>query len=67
MLEPVRTNAFPRAFFAERREKHGVIDVVFLVDGATPLQDACSRHGLDFRDERHGDRNSVERIFREGK
>jgi putative transposase len=38
---------------------------VFLVDGAAPLKDACQRHGLDFRYEKHGNRNSVERIIRE--
>ena len=48
-------------------EKHGIVDLVFLVDGATPLKDACMRHGLDFRYERHGNRNSVERVFREVK
>jgi Transposase and inactivated derivatives len=48
-LEPVRTNVFAHSFFAELREKHNVDDAVFLVDGAAPLQDACSRHGLDFR------------------
>jgi len=53
--------------FTELREKHDVDDVVFLVDGATPLKDACNRHGLDFRYERHGNRNSVERVFREVK
>jgi putative transposase len=66
-LEPVRTNVFAHAFFAELREKHDVDDAVFLVDGATPLQEACSRHGLDFKYERHGNRNSVERVFREVK
>ncbi len=66
-LESVRTNAFAHAFFAELREKHGIDDAVFLVDGAAPLQDACSRHGLDYRYEKHGNRNSVERVFREVK
>ncbi|ELY84387.1 IS6 family transposase [Natrinema gari] len=66
-LEPVRTNGFAHAFFAELREKHDVDDAVFLVDGAAPLQDACSRHGLDHRYEKHGNRNSVERVFREVK
>src|SRR6056297_42353 len=66
-LEPVRTNALAHAFYAELREKHDVDDAVFLVDGAAPLKDACSRHGLDFRYERHGNRNSVERVFREVK
>jgi len=66
-LEPTRTNVIAHAFFTELREKHDVDDAVFLVDGATPLKDACSRHGLDFRYERHGNRNSVERVFREVK
>jgi len=62
-LEPTRTNVIANAFFAELREKYDVDDAVFLVDGATPLNAACSRHGLDFRYERHGTRNSVERVF----
>jgi len=66
-LEPVRTNVFAHAFFTELREKHDVDDAVFLVDGAAPLQDACSRHGLDYRYVKHGNRNSVERVFREVK
>ncbi|MFC7057228.1 IS6 family transposase [Halovenus salina] len=66
-LEPTRTNVLSHAFFAELREKHDVDDAVFLIDGAPQLKDACSRHGLDFRYERHGNRNSVERVFREVK
>ena len=54
-------------FFAELRDKHDVDDAIFLVDGAVPLHRACEKHGVDFRYERHGYRNSVERIFREGK
>jgi len=65
--DPARTNALAHEFFAELREKHDVDDAVFLVNGATPLKDACNRHGLDFRSERHGNRNSVERVFREVK
>ena len=64
-LEPTRTNVFAHAFFADLREKHDVDEAVFLVDGAAPLKDACHRHGLDFRYEKHGNRNSVERVFRE--
>jgi len=64
-LEPTRTNVLTHAFFAELREKHDVDNAVFLVDGAAPLKDACRRHGLDFRYEKHGNRNSVERVFRE--
>ena len=40
---------------------------MFLIDGAVPLKDACQRHGLDFRYERHGNRNSDKRIIREVK
>ena len=66
-LEPTRTNALAEIFFGELREKHDVEDAMFLVDDATPLQEACNRHGLDFRYEQHGNRNSAERIFREVK
>ena len=66
-LEPTRTNVIAHGFFAELREKHDVDDAVFLIDGATPLNEACHRHGLDFRYEKRGNRNSVERVFREVK
>jgi len=66
-LESTRTNALAEMFFGELREKHDVDDAVFLVDDATPLKEACHRHGLDFRYEQHGNRNSVERVFREVK
>ena len=66
-LEPTRTNVIADQFFAEIREKHYVDDAIFFVDGAVPLHRACDKHGLDFRYERHGNRNSVERVFREVK
>jgi putative transposase len=66
-LEATRTNASSEIFFGELREKHAVDDAVFLLDDATPLKEACRRHGLDFRYERHGNRNSVERVVREVK
>ena len=66
-LEPTRNNALAHRFFAELREKHRVDDATFLLDGATPLHEACRRHGLDFRYERHGNCNAVERVFREVK
>jgi len=66
-LEPTTNKVIAHAFFAELREKHDVDDAVFLIDGSLSLKDACSRHGLDFRYERHGNRNSVERVFREVK
>ncbi|QCW03441.1 IS6 family transposase [Natrinema pallidum] len=66
-LEPTRTSVLAHAFFTELREKHDIDDAVFLVDGATPLKDACTRHGLDFRYERHENRNNVDRVFQEVK
>ena len=66
-LEPTRTKVIASSFFAELREKHDVDDAVFLVDGDKALNYACQRHDLDFRYERHGNRNSVGRVFREVK
>ena len=66
-LEPTTNKVIAHAFFTELREKHDVDNAVFLIDGSLSLEDACSRHGLDFRYERHGNRNSVERVFREVK
>ena len=62
-LESTRTNGIAHAFFADLREKHHVDHTVFLVSSATPLNAACSRHGLDFRNERHENRIGVERVF----
>jgi len=64
-LEPTTNKVIAHAFFAELREKHDVNDAVFLIDGSHSLKDACRRHSLDFRYERHGNRNSIERVFRE--
>jgi transposase-like protein len=66
-LEPTTNTMMAHAFVAERREKHDVEDAVFLIDGSHSVNAACARHGLDFRYERHGNRNSVERVFREVK
>ena len=64
-LEPTTNSVIAQTFFTELREKHDVDDAVFLIDGSHSLKDACRRHGLDFRYEKHGNRNSVERVFRE--
>ena len=64
-LEPTTNKGIAHAFFAELREKYDVDDAVFLIDGSHSLKDACRRHSLDFRYERHGNRNGVERVFRE--
>jgi transposase-like protein len=66
-LEPTTTKVLAHSFLTELSEKHDVSDAVFLVDGSHSLQDACHRHGLDFRYEKRGNRNSVERVFREVK
>ncbi|WP_082223270.1 IS6 family transposase [Halosimplex carlsbadense] len=49
----------------ELQRKHDVETAVFLVDGAQHLQTALQRTGLRFQMRRHGNRNAVERIFRE--
>ena len=64
-LEQTTNKVIAYAFFAELREKHDVDDAVFLIDGSLSLNNACRRHGLDFKYEKHGNRNSVERVFRE--
>ncbi len=62
-LEPITNSVIAQSFVAEIREKHNVSGAVFLIDGSHSLKDACSRHSLDFRYERHGNRNSAERVF----
>ena len=64
-LESTINKGIAHAFFAELREKHDVDDAVFLIGGSHSLKDACRRHSLDFKYERYGNRNSVERVFRE--
>jgi len=59
------TTALTEMFLRELREKHDVETAVFLVDGAQHLQTALDRAGLRFQTERHGNRNAIERIFRE--
>ncbi|SEP16752.1 putative transposase [Halogranum amylolyticum] len=64
-LFPTTTTSATQIFLAELREKHSVESAVFLADGAQHLQTALSRAGLRFHSGRHGNRNSIERIFRE--
>ena len=61
------TTALTEIFLKELRQKHDVETAVFLVDGAKHLRAALQRAGLRFQTERHGNRNTVERIFREVK
>ena len=48
-------------------EKNYINESVFLVDGLPSLHAACRYHSLRFRVTKHGNRNSVERVFREVK
>ena len=63
-LETTTSNSLVDRFFADIRDKHDIDDATVLVDGSASLQRACRKHDLDFRYERHGNRNSVERVFR---
>jgi transposase-like protein len=64
-LEPTTNTVIAQTFLAEIEEKHDVSEAVFLVDGSHSLQAACHRRGYNFRYEKHGNRNAVERVFRE--
>ncbi|WP_135662702.1 IS6 family transposase [Halorhabdus rudnickae] len=66
-LYSTTTTALTQLFLQELREKHDVENAVFLVDGARHLQTALQRAGLRFQVERSGNRNSIERVFREVK
>ncbi len=61
------TTALTQRFLRELREKYDVDDAVFLVNHAQHLATALQRTGLRFRSERHGNRNAIERVFREVK
>jgi len=63
--EPTTNSVLARTFGVERREKHDAEDTAVLVDDSHSLKDACRRHGLDCRYKEYGNRNSVERVFRE--
>ena len=59
------TTALTQGFLKELREKHDVSEAIFLVDNAHHLSAALNRAGLRFQTVRHGNRNAVERLFRE--
>ena len=69
-LKPATTKVLVHSFLTElgescERDASRLVNAVFLVDGSHSLQDACHRHGSDFRCEKHGNRNAFERIFGE--
>ena len=61
------TTVLTQQFLQELREKHDVPDAVFLVDYAKHLAAGLRRAGLRLQTIRHGNRNAVERVFREVK
>ena len=61
------TTVSTQRFLQELQENHDVSDAVFLVDHAKDLAAALRRMGLRFHPVRHGNRNAVERVFREVK
>ena len=66
-LFQTRTPQLTVLFLRELRDKQQVEQATFLVDGAHYLNAALERLGLRFQITRHGNRNSVERVFREVK
>ncbi|WP_136590990.1 IS6 family transposase [Salinigranum halophilum] len=66
-LFQTRTTQLTVLFLRELREKQQLSDTTFLIDDAAHLKAALDRLGLRFRVSRHGNRNSVERVFREVK
>ena len=62
---PACTIALTERFLRELREKHDIADALFLVDGAPWLQAALHRYNLRFQHVTHGNRNAVERVFKE--
>jgi len=66
-LSSPTTTALTEISLRELRQKHGVDDALFPVDATPHLKSAVRRAGLRFQVDRHGNRNSVERVFREVK
>jgi putative transposase len=64
-LFPTYTIPIAREFLTELAEKHDVEDALFLVDDADDLIGGLRRENYSYRVERHGFRNSIERMFRE--
>jgi len=60
-----RKTASTEMFLRELKQKHDVDDALFLVEGAPWLHKAYERHRLRFQHDTHGNRNAVERVYRE--
>jgi len=66
-LFQTRTTQLTVLFLRELREKLQIRNTTILVDNAHHLTAALDRLGLRFQMVRHGNRNAVERLFREVK
>jgi putative transposase len=66
-LFPTRTTQLTVHFLRELTQKVPVTQATILVDNAHHLKAALNRLGLRFQTCRHGNRNAVERVFREVK
>ena len=66
-LFPTRTTQLTILFLQELQQIVPVTQATILVDDAHHLKAALSRLGLQFQTRRHGNRNAVERVFREVK
>jgi transposase-like protein len=64
---PTRSTPVTKTFLQELREKHNVEDALFLVDRGPWLHAALHHFDLRFRHVTHGNRNAIERVFREVK
>jgi transposase-like protein len=64
-LFPTTNNVTTRWFLDDLHQQCWLRDVTFLVDGADYLTEVLAEDGYDYRYEPHGDRNAVERVFRE--
>ena len=64
-LFPTRTTQLTVLFLRELQQYVPVTQATILVDDAHHLKAALSRLGLRFQMRRHGNRNAVERVFRE--
>jgi transposase-like protein len=64
-LFPTRTIVLTKQFLHELTEKHDVASSLFLVDSAPWLKAALFELNLRFQTVIHGNRNAVERLFKE--
>jgi len=60
-----QNDSLDKQFLQELTEKHDVVDSLFLVDGPPWLQAALFKLSLRFQYVTHGNRNAVERLFKE--